>query len=174
MSSLRKFSGLYSKFHTIHPDFSCMTYLMDEMIRVNSTLMYRTIETEIYVRVFVSSCHQTGHVACTHIFYGINSCMESLEFIIDSCNSCFALSSIVDIQSSVPLVINRREWLVVLVGKQMNRYRWTHVYETTYINWYVQIHKNHSVQLVLFSVLAFEESFMWLFIDSQGNVVMAS
>ena len=76
MYSLKKFGGLDSKFHTIHPDFSCMTYLMDEMIQVNSTVRLRTIQTKINVRIFVSSCHQTGHVACTHIFDGISSCME--------------------------------------------------------------------------------------------------
>ena len=45
----------------------------------------------------------------------------SLEFIVDSCNSRLALSSNADIQSSVPLVIDRRERLVVSVdNKQIN------------------------------------------------------
>ncbi len=82
MSSFWKCGGLYSKFHTIHPDISCMTYLMNEMIRVNSTIMYTKMQTEINVRIFVSSCHQTGHVACTHIFNEINSCMEVWNWLL--------------------------------------------------------------------------------------------
>ncbi len=82
MSSFWKCGGLYSKFHTIHPDISCMTYLMNEMIRVNSTIMYTKMQTEINVHIFVSSCNQTGHVACTPIFDGINSCMEVWNWLL--------------------------------------------------------------------------------------------
>ncbi len=174
MSSFRNCGGLYSKFQTIHPDFSCMTYSTDELIWVNSTLMYRTLETEIRTHFcfFLPSnwsCSMYTHFRWNKFLHG------SLELIIDSCNSCFALSSIADIRSSVPSVISRRERLFDSVHKQMRQeYRWSQRYERTITNWYTRICIKHNTHLVLLRVVAFEVCFMWQFIDSHGDVVMAS
>ncbi len=113
-----------------NPSGFFMHDLHDEL---NDKSELKVRQIRIHFCFFLSSnwsCSMYTHFLWNKFLHG------SLEFIIDSCNSRFALSSIADIRSSVPLVINSREQLVVLVGKQN---------ESKQMNSYIQNIINKSV-----------------------------
>ena len=123
--SFSKYSDLYSKFQTIHPDFSCITFMrhekrsiLEKELENKSTYNRRQILTHFcFVLPSNWSWSKYTHFRWNKFLHG------SFELIIENCNSREAELSIADMRSSVPSVINNNDRLFFFMQATKEEYR---------------------------------------------------